>query len=61
MTNTFEENFFKQLLDSNSIDEEREVFSLLADCMANMGKERFKLMLIKASALSKKLDGISGD
>lgn len=59
MTNTFEENFFKQFMDN--LEEEREIFSLLTDCMANMGKEGFKLMLEKATIISKAQDGASGD
>ena len=43
MTNTFEENLFKQFLDG--IDEEREIFSLLADCISQSGKAEFKLFL----------------
>ena len=45
MTNTFEENFFKKFLDG--IEEEREIFSLLTDSIAELGKEEFKALLKK--------------
>lgn len=66
MTNTFEENFFKQFI--KEAEEEREIFSLLTDCIAQMGKDKFKAMLIKARMLSREKidivefqDAMSGD
>ena len=44
-----------------SIEEEREIFSLLTDCMAGMGKDGFKIILEKAIVLSKRQGHIEID